>query len=394
MLNRKSNKFKHMASKSTDIDKSEITESIKEKNIKQKDEENDKISINKKEQKKNHKVLKVLLIIFLIIIIICLIGYFIFNQYLNHEIGKVQYKELTANELGIDETTQNISNNNLNIALLGIDALGNDYGEGNRTDCIIIANINQTTNEVKLFSIYRDTYVQMELDGKTILDKINHAYYNGVSNTLKTINTNLDLDISKYILVNFQAVADLVDEVGGVEITINSDELQYMNAFTSSVVKETENKTANYTYKTGKQTLNGVQAVAYSRIRYTAGKDYKRTERMRTVVEAVVQKAQSEGFDKELELIKKILPETQTNMTATEIKSLLSGAVSWKLVSNFGWPYNTKGIWMDGDFYGPAVTLESNVIQLHKEVFNENDYQLPDKIKDISNQIIAKTGYK
>lgn len=350
---------------------------------------------NKKKNKKKHKALRVILTILLIIAIICASAYIAFEQYLNSKLNKIQYQNITtdANELGIDTTTQKTMSNFKNIALLGIDAMGDDYGEGNRTDCIMIASINETTNEVKLFSIYRDTYVQMELDGKTVLDKINHAYYGGVTNTIKTINTNLDLNISEYVLVNYQVVTDVIDSIGGVEITIESDELQYINQYVDAVALAT-NKSATHVTKTGKQTLNGVQAVAYSRIRYTTGKDYKRTARMRTVLEAIIQKAQSEGINKELNLLNTILPEAQTNISTSEIKELIPKAVSWKLTANFGWPYKTTGVWMDGDFYGPAVTLESNVKQLHQEVFGEENYEVPDSVKTISEAVIKKTGLK
>jgi LCP family protein required for cell wall assembly len=352
--------------------------------------------VGKKQKKtKKHKALRVLLTIIIIIAIICLSAYLALNQYLNSKLDKIQYQNITtdANELGIDATTQKKMSNFKNIALLGIDAMGDDYGEGNRTDCIMIASINQDTNEVKLFSIYRDTYVQMELQGKTILDKINHAYYDGVANTIKTINTNLDLNITEYVLVNYQVVTDVIDSIGGVDITIESDELQYINQYVDAVALAT-NKKATHVSKAGTQTLNGVQAVAYSRIRYTSGKDYKRTARMRTVLEAIIQKAQSQGIQKELEILNTILPEAKTNISTSEMKELIPKAVSWKLTANFGWPYKTTGVWMNGDFYGPAVTLESNVKQLHQEVFGEENYEASDTVKAISAAVIKKTGLK
>ncbi len=365
--------------------KTETTEDMRNENPTEK----------KQKKTKKHKALRVILTIIIILAIICLSAYLALNQYLNSKLDKIQYQNITtdANELGIDATTQKKMSNFKNIALLGIDAMGDDYGEGNRTDCIMIASINQDTNEVKLFSIYRDTYVQMELQGKTILDKINHAYYDGVANTIKTINTNLDLNITEYVLVNYQVVTDVIDTIGGVDITVENDELQYINSYVDAVAQAT-NKKATHVSKAGTQTLNGVQAVAYSRIRYTTGKDYKRTARMRTVLEAIIQKAQSQGIQKELTLLNTILPEAQTNISTSEMKELIPKAVSWKLTSNFGWPYNTTGIWMNGDFYGPAVTLESNVIQLHKEVFGEESYESSDTDKAISAAVIKKTGLK
>lgn len=353
---------------------------------------------SKRKKNKSHKALKIIGIIILIIVILCVClagaGYL----YISNKLGKLNYETISkdANNLGISSENadkKSEMSKYRNIALLGLDSRYDTYDEDYRTDCIMIASINQETNEVTLYSIYRDTYVQMTLDGTTKFDKINHAYYNGVQNTIKTINENLDLNISEYVTVDFNAVSDLVDSVGGIDINIDSEEIKYINGYINDVTKVT-GKTADKITKTGVNHLNGVQAVSYCRIRYTTGKDYKRTERMRTVLEKVFEKAKKKSIPELNSILDTMLPKIRTNLTAMDITSLIPTMLNITIKESFGWPYKTTGVWMRGDFYGPAASLESNVKKLHKEVYGQEDYEVPDDIKEISNQIIKETGVK
>lgn len=353
---------------------------------------------SKRKKNKSHKALKIIGIIILIIVILCVClagaGYL----YISNKLGKLNYETISkdANDLGISSENadkKSEMSKYRNIALLGLDSRYDTYDEDYRTDCIMIASINQETNEVTLYSIYRDTYVQMTLDGTTKFDKINHAYYNGVQNTIKTINENLDLNISEYVTVDFNAVSDLVDSVGGIDINIDNEEIQYINNYIKDVTKVT-GKTADKITKTGVNHLNGVQAVSYCRIRYTTGKDYKRTERMRTVLEKVFEKAKKKSIPELNSILETMLPKIRTNLTAMDITSLIPTMLNITIKESFGWPYKTTGVWMRGDFYGPASSLESNVKKLHKEVYGQEDYEVPDNIKEISNQIIKETGVK
>lgn len=351
----------------------------------------------KEKQNKKHKKFKIFMTIIAIILLIVIILFIVAYSYLNSKLGKLQYEPITndLNELGIDESSNDDPQMSKyrNIAILGLDSRYDTYDPDYRTDCIIVASINKENNEVQLFSIYRDTYVQMDLNGETILDKINHAYYNGVENTLKTINENLDLNITEYVMADFTAIADLVDAVGGVEIDVDSQEIKYINYGVKDVSNVIGRTTENVT-STGLQTLDGIQAVAYCRIRQTDGFDYKRTERMREVLQKVVNKIKNLDFVSINNLLDSFLPKIRTNINENEIKSLIPMALSLKVTKSFGWPYTTTGVWMDGDFYGPATTLESNVKKLHEEVFGQNNYEVPNKIKEISNKIIEKTGVK
>lgn len=345
----------------------------------------------KKPKKKKKKGLKIFLAVILIIIIIlatiCGGAYW----YINDKLNKMQTVNIDESQLGITEEANKNLSGYRNIAIFGVDSRSDDYGKGNRSDCIIIASINNLTKEVKLISVYRDTYVQIDGHG---LDKITHAYSHGEAPlAIKTLNTNLDLNISEFVTVNFDSVSDAVDTLGGVTINIESqEELKYLNSYideTAKVTGKSNKKVSNI----GKQNLNGVQAVAYSRIRYTAGGDYKRTERMRTVIEAMANKLKTKNIGEINNFADQILPKVYTNISAATIMSMIPDMVSYKISNSIGWPYETKGITLDR-WYGVPVTLESNVTKLHKDVFNDNDYVVPESIKTTSNTIIKKTGYK
>ena len=343
--------------------------------------------------KTKSKALKIFLRILLAILIIIVILAGIAAGLVANKLGKINIEEIDKTAIGISEETKEELSGYRNIALLGIDSRADDYGLGNRSDCIIIASMDQKTKNIKLLSVYRDTYMQVEEHGKQVLDKVTHAYsYGGAQNALKSLNTNLDLNISEYVTVNFDAVIAAVDAMDGVTIDIDSSELKYINDYIDATSKSSGIKSSNIT-KTGKQKLDGVQAVAYSRIRYTAGGDYKRTERMRTVIEAMLTKAKTLSVGQLNKLVDTILPRVSTNISATEILGLVPSIASFNITDSLGWPYETKGITLDR-WYGVPVTLESNVEQLHKEVFGQADYTVNDTIKNISDQIIKKTNYK
>jgi LCP family protein required for cell wall assembly len=319
---------------------------------------------------KMKKSIKILIAV--LIIILLLVGaavYYVFSK-----LNKLNYVEISKEDIEISEGVEENLKGYRNIALFGIDTRADTY-EGSRTDCIIIASINQETKQVKLVSVYRDTY--LEIPGRG-LDKVNHAYaYGGPALSMSTLNTNLDLDITEFATVNFTATKDIIDYMGGVNLAVTNAEATQIPGITTG----------------GTYTLNGTQALSYARIR-KLDSDYVRTERMRTVVTAVFEKAKTMNVAELNSLADKILPEIYTNITKTEILSLIPKIASYSIVESKGWPYETKGATIGGVWYGPPVTLERNVIQLHKELFNDEEYITTEKVKGISEKIIQKTGYR
>lgn len=344
-------------------------------------------------KKRSHKGLKIFLTIILILVIL-IMGVLVSGyNFVNGKLRKIQIENINKEEVGIDEEVSEELEGYRNIALLGIDSRADDYSLGNRSDCIMIASLNKKSNEVKLISVYRDTYVYVEENGRKKLDKITHAYsYGGAQNTLKALNEALDLNITEYVTVNFDAVIAAVDALGGINIDIDKEELKYINNYIDATSKSSGIKSSHIT-TAGTHKLDGVQAVAYSRIRYTSGGDYKRTERMRTVVTAMFNKAKTLGISQLNSFADTILPKIRTNISPSEVWKLVPSLASIKVSESLGWPYETKGITLDR-WYGVPVTLESNVIKLHHEVFGQEDYQVSDSVKEMSDAIIRKTGYR
>lgn len=326
------------------------------------------------EEKKNKKGLKTFGIIVLVLLIILAIivgGTFAF---IHSKLSKMQQVDLNEDDLNVSAQAEQQLAEYRNIAIFGVDSRDDSYDKGNRSDCIIIASINNKTKEVKLISVYRDTYVQIEGHG---LDKITHAYsYGEAPLAIKTLNTNLDLNIKEFATVNFDVVKETVDYIGGISMPITSEEVGHISGIT----------------KPGTYTLTGEQALAYSRIRYASGGDYKRTERMRDVLTAVANKVKTLNISQLNGFVDTILPKVYTNITSADIFSMMPSIASYKITDSIGWPYETKGITLDR-WYGIPVTLENNVKRLHQEAFDETDYTPSDTVKDISNQIIEKTGY-
>ena len=347
---------------------------------------------NERKKKKMNKGLKIFLIILLILFIIVaglgVAGY----TFVNGKIGKMQKENIDTTAVGINEETKQELKGYRNIALLGIDSRADDYGLGNRSDCMMIASINQETNEIKLISVYRDTYVYVMENGTKRLDKITHAYsYGGAQNTLKSLNEAMDLNITEFVTVNFDAVIAAVDSLGGVYIDIDESEIKYVNDYIDATSESSRVKSSHITHS-GRQKLDGVQAVSYTRVRYTAGGDYKRTERMRTVVEAMLSKAKTLNVGQLNSFADTILPKIRTNISTSEIWGLIPKLASFKVTESIGWPYDTKGITLDR-WYGVPVTLKSNVERLHKEAFEQEDYEASDTVKEMSAAIVKKTGY-
>ncbi len=342
-----------------------------------------------KKKNKGLKIfLRVLIVIIVIILGIAIAGY----SFVHSKLSKMKTEYIDKTAIGISEEAKDSLKGYRNIALLGIDSRADDYGTGNRSDCIIIASINEKTKEVKLLSVYRDTYVYVTENGNKKLDKITHAYsYGGAQNTLKSLNEALDLNITEYVTVNFDAVIAAVNALNGVEIDITSEELKYINDYIDATSQSSGVKSSHLS-KAGRQTVDGVQAVAYSRIRYTAGGDYKRTERMRTVVTAMAKKAKTLNIGQLNKLADEILPRVSKNIENNDIIALIPSALSFDITESLGWPYNVKGITTTA-WYGVPVTLESNVIKLHKELFGQEDYKVSETVKEMNDAIIKKTGY-
>lgn len=314
--------------------------------------------------------MKKFLFILLIIIIVCVITV---TMFLKTKLNKINYEEIAQEDIEINEGVEEILTGYTNIALLGLDALDESF-KNSRSDCIMIISINNDTKEVKVVSVYRDTYLNIEGYG---LDKVTHAHaYGKVPLTLSTININLDLNITKYVTIDFESVINIVDAIGGVKIELTDAEATQISGIDGA----------------GIYNLTGKQALQYGRIR-VIDNDYARTERMRTVVIKVFEKAKELSYTEIYSMIDNLLPEITTNITQTEILAYASKMVDYNVTDNFGWPYNVKG-YSGTAWYAAPVTLEENVKQLHEELFENEEYEVSETVKQISENVVNKTRYR
>jgi len=268
-------------------------------------------------------------------------------------------------------------------AIFGVDSRENNLGKGTRSDSLMVVNVDNTNKKVYIASVYRDCYVQIEGHG---LDKITHAHsFGGPELAMDTLNTNFDLDIQKYITVNFMNVAELVDDMGGIEQDITEEETKYINGYIDELNGIRGTSSAHIT-EAGTYTLDGTQAVAFSRIRYTEGGDYKRSERQRTVLFKIFSKAQELDKAKKIDIAKSMLDKINTNYLESEVLRLLSTITEYKLEAMDAFPkvfYSGK---IDGVFYEVPVTLNDMSTQMHTFLYPTETYTPSETVQSISAQ--------
>ncbi len=250
-----------------------------------------------------------------------------------------------------DEDNRLTQNNDIkNIALFGIDETEGTVG---RSDCIMVLTIDNKHNELKLSSIIRDSYVV--IPNKDKKDKINHAYaFGGPKLALETLNENFNLNIDKFISVNFSSLPKIVDDVGGITLDISDDELKYINRYIHNL-NEINATNSPYITTSGSQLVDGTQALAYCRIRYTDGGDFERSQRHRTVLNQLFQKSKALPLTQYPSLFNKIFPIIYTNLEPSDIFSLIKNLNSLKnqplLQDRFPYNDDASGKLIDGIYY-------------------------------------------
>ncbi len=277
----------------------------------------------------------------------------------------------------------------INILLLGVDSRDMSNIQGTRSDAIMIISINKETNDVQVISVYRDTLLKM--GDTSTLDKITHAcVYGGPEMTVKSLNQAMDLNISNYVVVNFKAVADLVDAVGGVTINVEAYEIQQLNKYTAQTAQNIGHDTYQLVQSPGRQTLEGVQAVAYGRIRKGVGDDFKRTERMRMVLSLVFSKMKNLSFSEIKDIIDMMTDQVKTNLQMSDILGLAARLPRFNITGSVGFPYNVQGGYLGKVSYVFPQNLAANTTKLHQEVFGQADYTPSATVNTLSNLIAAR----
>ena len=276
-----------------------------------------------------------------------------------------------------------------NIVLYGVDSRTGQLTQECHSDTIMICSLNKSTKDVKIVSVYRDTYLD-NTNGE--YRKATECYfYGGPERSINMLNKNLDLNIKDYVTVNFNAVVGIIDMLGGIDLEITEEEMNYINGY---CVENEQVTGVGYTPLTsaGYVHLDGTQALAYCRIRYTEGWDFKRTERQRLVLTLAWEKALSQGPAGVISIINAMLPQISTSMSSLELIRLAGSLGKYKIAAQTGFPFDmTAANIAAGDCVVP-VSLANNVTQLHEFLFGDTGYIPSETVQGISAQISADTG--
>lgn len=329
---------------------------------------------SKKQQKKIMLVVAELFV--LLILAVALYGVSKLNRIQRPDdnvMDKVQVNE------DIDQSVQEVTEEFRTIAVFGLDNRSNGKLTSGNSDVIILVTIDNHTHEVKMCSVYRDTYLDTG-DGK--YRKCNAAFAKGgPQQAISMLNKNLDLNISDYVTVDFNAVVECINLLGGVELTITDEEAHYMIGYVKELNELTGNKSV-VPEAGGTYLLDGVQATAYARIRYTAGNDYKRAERQRTVIAKMIEKVQSSDLKTLNSMINVMFSDIETSFSNKELIELAAKVFDYELSGSVGFPFTkieadlgSKGLIVAPD------TLEANVKELHKFLYNNENYTPSSTVK-------------
>ncbi len=333
-----------------------------------------------------------------IIVLLVLIGVL----FVYAKLGNMDFVQIDLGNIGIADEVKNneVMQGYTSIGLVGVDSRDGNLGAGTLSDTMIIASINNDTKEVKLVSIYRDTYLRIGEDenGNGEYYKANEAYLkNGPQGFLDMVNSNLDLDVKYFVTVDFTAVAEAVELLGGIDMEMTEEEVVHLNNYCKETAEVTGMDYEPLEEIAGTQHLNGVQTVSYARIRYTAGNDFRRAARQRDVIYKIVEKAKNSSIATLTKILDEVFPSIKTNMSQSTILSMGLGMLSYDIVEQAGFPHDHVYGQNVEDALGldcvVPVTLESNAIWLHEFLYPEDSYEPSENLKAYSNRIIEKSGY-
>lgn len=329
-------------------------------------------------------------IVLFVVFLILTIGYVSANKsykYNQMDIRPIKNSDLVVNE-GVKEQTKGYTT----IALYGVDSRDSNLDTGTNSDAIILLSINKDTKEVKMVSVYRDTLLQIQSDSQTT-HKVNYAYQlGGALMSINTLNANLDLAISDYITVDFNAMADIINALGGVEVTVTEDEVNNLNKNLAEQIG-ISGKYSEGVHEAGTKVLNGQQAVAYSRIRSTGKGDITRTMRQRTVLLGLVNKMINADSKMISNLIDVSFSCISTSLTKDEVTSLAKDIADYKITGNIGFPFAYTPMSLDGKgSVIVAADLNANVTALHEYLYGTSGYTPSTSASSISTEVSSETG--
>lgn len=276
------------------------------------------------------------------------------------------------------------------VAVFGVDTRDGDVEKNARADVQMLCTIDRSTGEIKLVSVYRDTY--MKIDSQGTYHKINEAYFEGgPEQAVKALEENLDITIDNYATFNWKAVAEGINLLGGIDVEITPAEFGLINGFITETVNSTGVGSVQLTGP-GMQHLDGVQAVAYARIR-KIDTDFQRTERQRTVLKLAMEKAKAADLGTLTTLVQAVLPQLSTDIGMDDLLPLAKNIKNFHLGDTAGFPFSKETSYIGRMDCVIPTTLESNVVQLHQFLYGDQSYSAPSSVKKISGKIAEDSGF-
>ena len=346
-------------------------------------------------KKKARRTRIITMVIVELLTLVCIFGFGFVYRYM-HMTADVAFDVNKVRNDNIDISQKQKMSGYWTVAVFGVDSRNGDVGKGANADVQIIANVNMGTGDITLTSVYRDTYLNIGKGDR--YSKSNAAYAEGgPEQAVAMLNKNLDLDIENYVTFNWKAVADVIDLLGGVDIDVSKAAFYYMNAYIHETCLKSgisaQNPAAMYIKKAGQQHLNGVQAVAYARLRYMDS-DFERTKRQREVISQCLDLAKKTDLATLTKIIDTVLPQVAFNIDTADIIELAKGISRYNIRESVGFPKDLKDQMMGkkGACVIPA-TLESNVVWLHSILFADENYTVSDAVKRYSQKISDDSGY-
>lgn len=374
--------------------------------------------MSKKNYKKSRKYKKMRRrkIIFGIEITVLLIlsGILFVYAWINRSMDKMNQDTLDSSQIQINSEVK--ANTDLSqmsgtqvIALAGVDARGvegSELAESMNSDTIILCCIDHDKQEIRMVSIMRDTWMNMAkyTDEYYEFDKANSAYNRGgPESMLSMLNTNLDFALTDYVTVNFKALADAIDVLGGLDIEMTNAECVHANNYNREVseAQGVEYEAIPYDEDLGDdysevRHVSGALATSYARIRYGGGDDAKRTSRQRIVINLMVQKLK-QNPTKIPEILDKVMGNVSTSLTKNEILELGMHAVTYTMGTSYAYPfqlcYGENVVNALGEDVVIPVTLEFNVRELHEYLYPGLSYEPSAAVTEYSDYIARKSGY-
>lgn len=276
------------------------------------------------------------------------------------------------------------------VAVFGVDSREGNLKKSTRSDMQMVFNINLGTGEMRVVSVYRDTYLKLDKKGR--YGKINDAYFfGGPAQAVEALTENLDLSIDDYAAFSWKAVAEAINILGGIDIDISHEEFRLINGFITETVEST-GIGSHHLKKEGLNHLDGVQAVAYARLRKT-DTDFKRTERQREVANLVLKKAREADLPTLNRLVSTVLPQISTSIGMKDLLPLIKNVRRFHMTESEGFPYKVKdaAIGKVKDYVVPIDMVDS-VKHLHQFLFDEEDYQPSETVKEIGKLIKSRVN--